>query len=158
MPTFDRQVDDAPIFPFMISVKNLRSGRPQSGLKHRSLPILFWFPSETNLRSKRTSRAGYFSRFSQGELFMKYVAIAAFTLAVAFSAAPASAAMMACTSDNMAKSVSMGATMQDGPGKMGMMKEVGMANSDMSKGKMKSACMHYMKAQKMGMMKSSMGM
>jgi hypothetical protein len=125
MPTFDRQVDDAPIFPFMISVKNLRSGRPQSGLKHRSLPILFWFPSETNLR---------------------------------FSAAPASAAMMACTSDNMAKSVSMGATMQDGPGKMGMMKEVGMANSDMSKGKMKSACMHYMKAQKMGMMKSSMGM
>jgi hypothetical protein len=33
---------------------------------------------------------------------------------------------------------------------MGMAKEMGMANTDMSKGNMKGACMHYMKAQKMG--------
>jgi hypothetical protein len=37
-------------------------------------------------------------------------------------------------------------------------KEMAMANTDMSMGKMKSACMHYMKAQKMSMMKSDMGM
>jgi len=83
---------------------------------------------------------------------MKYLVCAAGVAAI-FAAAPASAAMMACTSDNMAKSMSMGATMQDGPAKMGMMKEVGMANTEMSKGNMRGACMHYMKAQKMGMMK-----
>jgi hypothetical protein len=44
-------------------------------------------------------------------------------------------------------------SMPDGPGKMGMSKEMGMANTDMSNGKMRSACMHYMKAQKMSMMK-----
>jgi hypothetical protein len=85
---------------------------------------------------------------------MKLVAIAAVTIAVGFAIAPASAAMMACTGDNMAKSVAMGATMPDSPGKMGMMKEVGMANTEMSKGNMRGACMHYMRAQKMGMMKS----
>jgi hypothetical protein len=35
-----------------------------------------------------------------------------------------------------------------------MGKEMGMANIEMSKGNMKGACMHYMKAQKMGEMKS----
>jgi hypothetical protein len=85
---------------------------------------------------------------------MKQLALAALALAVGLAAAPASAAMMACTGENMAKSVGMGASMQDGPAKMGMMKEVGMANMAMSKGNMKGACMHYMKAQKMGMMKS----
>ena len=44
-------------------------------------------------------------------------------------------------------------TMADGPGKMGMGKEMGMANMDMS-GNMRGACMHSMKAQKMGMMKA----
>jgi hypothetical protein len=39
---------------------------------------------------------------------------------------------------------------------MGMNKEMGMANMEMSKGNMRGACMHYMKAQKMGMMKSGM--
>jgi hypothetical protein len=66
---------------------------------------------------------------------------------------PASAAMMACTGDNMAKSSMMMGTMPDGAGKMGMTKEMAMANMEMSKGKMKDACAHYMKAQKMGMMK-----
>lgn len=70
---------------------------------------------------------------------------------LAFS--PASAAMMACTSDNMMKSQMM---MQ--PGMNGANKEMAMANSDMSMGKMRSACMHYMKAQKMSMMEPQMGM
>ncbi len=39
---------------------------------------------------------------------------------------------------------------------MGMNKEMAAANMDMSKGNMRGACMHYMKAQKMGMMKSKM--
>jgi len=39
---------------------------------------------------------------------------------------------------------------------MGMSREMGMANADMSKGNMRGACMHYMKAQKMTMMKSGM--
>ena len=39
------------------------------------------------------------------------------------------------------------------PGQTAANKEMGMANMDMSNGKMKSACMHYMKAQKMSMAK-----
>ena len=83
---------------------------------------------------------------------MRYLASVAAIFAI-IAVSPASAKMMACTSDNMAKSMTMGATMQDGPAKMGMMKEVGMANTDMSKGNMRGACMHYRSAQKMGMMK-----
>jgi hypothetical protein len=66
----------------------------------------------------------------------------------AFAFTPASAAMMACTSDNMMKS-----TMMMAPGQTPANKEMAMANMDMSNGKMKGACMHYMKAQKASMMK-----
>jgi hypothetical protein len=86
---------------------------------------------------------------------MKFL-IASAAIAVAFACTPASAAMMACTSDNMMKSMNMGAAMQDGPQKTGMMKEMAMANTQMSKGDMRGACKSYMSAQKMGMMKSSM--
>jgi hypothetical protein len=71
----------------------------------------------------------------------------------AFALSPASAAMMACTGDNMMKSTTMMMSMPDSPGKMAANKEIGMANMDMSNGKMKSACMHYMHAQKAAMMK-----
>jgi hypothetical protein len=64
-------------------------------------------------------------------------------LAVPFAVSPASAAMMKCTSDNMMKS-----TMMMAPGQNPANKEMAMANADMSNGKMGSACMHYMKAQK----------
>ena len=77
---------------------------------------------------------------------MKKLLIATLLSAYAFS--PASAAMMACTGENMAKSTDMMAT-----GPTPANKEMAMANMDMSNGKMKSACMHYMKAQKMSMMK-----
>ena len=80
--------------------------------------------------------------------------IAAATIAIAAACSPASAAMMKCTSENMMKSMSAGASMPDGPGKMGMMKEMAMANTQMSKGDMRGACKSYMKAQKMGAMKS----
>ena len=71
------------------------------------------------------------------------ILIAAAMLSV-FATAPASAKMMACTSDNMMKSTAMMKPEQNAANK-----EMAMANSDMSAGKMKSACMHYMKAQKM---------
>ena len=81
--------------------------------------------------------------------------IAAATIAIAAATvSPASAAMMKCTSENMMKSMNAGASMPDSPGKMGMMKEMAMANTQMSKGDMKGACKSYMKAQKMGAMKS----
>jgi hypothetical protein len=82
---------------------------------------------------------------------MKILITAAMFSALALS--PASAAMMACTGENMTKSSMMMNGMPDGAGKMGMTKEMAMANSDMSKGNMKGGCMHYMKAQKMGMTK-----
>jgi len=77
---------------------------------------------------------------------MKKLIIALLSSAYAFS--PASAAMMTCTGENMAKSAGMMAT-----GPTPANKEMAMANMDMSNGKMKSACMHYMKAQKMNMMR-----
>lgn len=66
----------------------------------------------------------------------------------ALSLTPASAAMMACTGEDMGKSAAMMST-----GQTAANKEMAMANMDMSNGKMRSACMHYMKAQKMSMMK-----
>jgi hypothetical protein len=87
------------------------------------------------------------------EVQMKQVLIAsAIVSALAFS--PVSAQMMPCTADNLAKSMTMMPPMQTPANQ-----EMAMANTDMSNGKMKSACMHYMKAQKMSMMKNdSMGM
>jgi hypothetical protein len=41
-----------------------------------------------------------------------------------------------------------------GPQKMAMMKEMGMANAAVSKGDTRGACKSYMRAQKIGMMKS----
>ena len=69
-------------------------------------------------------------------------------LAVSLAVSPASAAMMACTSDNLAKSTAAMA-----PGQTATNKEMAAANTDMSNGKMGSACRHYMKAQKMSMAK-----
>lgn len=84
---------------------------------------------------------------------MKILLTAAALAGFALSLSPASAAMMACTSDNMMKSTAMMGGMADTPGKMAANKEMAMANTDMSNGKMKGACMHYMKAQKAMMMK-----
>ncbi len=77
---------------------------------------------------------------------MKILITAAMLSALSFT--PASAAMMACTGDNMMKSTAMMS-----PGQTAANKEMAMANTDMSAGKMKTACMHYMKAQKAAMTK-----
>jgi hypothetical protein len=77
---------------------------------------------------------------------MKKLLIAVALTALALP--PASAEMMACTGANIGKSAAMMA-----PGPSDANKELAMANSDMSKGNMKSACTHYMKAQKMSMAK-----
>jgi hypothetical protein len=82
------------------------------------------------------------------------VLFAASAITTVLAISPASAAMMACTSENMAKSVTDIAAMPDGPGKMAMMQEMGMANSAMSKGDMRGACKSYMRLQKMGSKRS----
>jgi hypothetical protein len=82
---------------------------------------------------------------------MKRTAIVVAAL-MALAVAPAYAAKakgMACTGENMAKTAGAMNTMPEGPGKMAMSKEMGMANTEMSKGNMRGACAHYMKAQKM---------
>ncbi|MBA3652013.1 MAG: hypothetical protein H0W66_11185 [Chthoniobacterales bacterium] len=79
------------------------------------------------------------------------------TIAAMFSAlalTPASAKMLSCSGENMMKSSAGMVGMQEGPVKWGMNKEMAAANTDMSKGNMRGACKHYMKAQKMSMMKS----
>jgi hypothetical protein len=82
------------------------------------------------------------------------VLFAASIITAALAMSPASAAMMACTSGNMAKSAAAVDTMPDGPRKMAMMKEIGMANAAMSKGDMRAACKSYIRTQKMGSIKS----
>ena len=77
----------------------------------------------------------------------------AVALLSAVSFTPASAAMMGCTSDNMMKSSAAMSAMNESPAKMAANKEMAMANTDMSNGKMGSACRHYMKAQKLSMAK-----
>jgi hypothetical protein len=77
---------------------------------------------------------------------MKILIAAALVSAVVVS--PASAAMMKCTSANMMKSAAMMA-----PHQTAANKEMAMANTDISNGKMASACKHYMKAQKAAMAK-----
>jgi hypothetical protein len=88
--------------------------------------------------------------FSSEDHMRTLIAVA---LLSAASFTPASAAMMACTSDNMMKSAAMMSNMNEGPTKMAVNKEMAMANTDMSNGKMGSACKHYMKAQKAAMAK-----
>jgi hypothetical protein len=100
----------------------------------------------------RISTAGNMPASFQGRRFMKAILITAAVFS-ALALSPASAAMMKCTSENLAKSSAMMNSMQDGPGKVAMGKEMAMANGDMSKGNMRGGCMHYMKAQKVSMMK-----
>src|SRR5512135_3203078 len=82
-----------------------------------------------------------------GEFSMKTLLTAAAFVVLALS--PASAKMMACTGANVGATMIAVSAMPDSSTKMGMNKELAMANTDMSNGKMRGACMHYMKAQKM---------
>jgi hypothetical protein len=75
------------------------------------------------------------------------------TIAVAaalISFSPASAKMTACTSENMAKSLTAAGAMPYSPGRFALMKEMAAANTAMSKGDMRGACKSYMRAQMMG--------
>ena len=82
------------------------------------------------------------------------VLFAASAITAVLTISPASAAMMACTGENIGKSVTAGDAMPDSPGKRAMMKELGNANTAMSNGDMRAACKSYMRAQKMGSIKS----
>ena len=82
------------------------------------------------------------------------ILFAASAITAVLAMSPASAAMMACTSENIAKSVAAVDTMPDGPRKMAMIRDASLANAAMSKGDMRGACKSYMRAQKMGSTKS----
>jgi hypothetical protein len=82
------------------------------------------------------------------------VMFAASAITAVLATSPASAAMMACTSENMAKSVAAGDAMQERPVKRAMLKELADANTAMSNGNMRAACKSYMRAQKIGLTKS----
>ena len=75
--------------------------------------------------------------------------VTAMTVIAVLAVSPASAQKTACTSENMAKFVKSADAMPDSPGKFAMMKEMGAANTAMSKGDMQGACKSYMRAQKM---------
>ena len=80
---------------------------------------------------------------------MRILIIAAVFSALAFTPASAKTKATACTGENMAKTSAAVTNMPEGPGKMAMSKEMGMVNTEMSKGNMRGACAHYMQAQKM---------
>ena len=80
---------------------------------------------------------------------MKILIIAAVFSALAFTPASAKTKAAACSGENMAKTSAAMATMPDSPDKMALGKQMGMVNTEMSKGNMRGACAHYMKAQKM---------
>jgi len=80
---------------------------------------------------------------------MKILITAAVFSALALTPASAKTKAAACSGEDMAKT---SAAMQTKPytqGTMAMNKEMGMVNTEMSKGNMRGACAHYMKAQKM---------
>jgi hypothetical protein len=79
---------------------------------------------------------------------MKILIIAAVFSALAFTPASAKTKATACSGENMAKTSAAMTTMPEGPGKMSMSKHMGNVNTEMSKGNMRGACAHYMKAQK----------
>jgi hypothetical protein len=84
--------------------------------------------------------------FQTRETKMKnLVVVAAFA---AFSFSPASAKMMACTGENLAKMTDHLATMPQTPKRTAMMREIAMVNTGMSNGNMRGACTHYMIAQR----------
>jgi hypothetical protein len=85
---------------------------------------------------------------------MKQGGIAALTLAAVFAVTPATAKMMSCTSDNMAKSFTAVDGLPDGPQKMAMMREMGLANTALSKGDTRGACLSFMRVQRMGTTRS----
>jgi hypothetical protein len=80
---------------------------------------------------------------------MKILIIAAVFSALAITPASAKTKAAACSGENMAKTTAAMATMPEGPGKMALGKQMGMVNTEMSKGNMRGACAQYMKAQKM---------
>jgi len=60
---------------------------------------------------------------------------------------------MACDGASMGNSYTSMAVMADSRQKYAKQKELGMANTEWSKGNMRGACVHMRKAERMGMMK-----
>ena len=82
---------------------------------------------------------------------MTKISLAVIALAFAFSAITPASAKMSCDKADMVKANSMMMAMPDGDKKMGIYKEMTMANQAVSKGMMKDCTMHIRKVE--GMMK-----
>ncbi len=80
---------------------------------------------------------------------MRTLIMAAVFSALAFTPASAKSKATACSGENMAKTSAAMQTIPYNQGTMAVNKEMGMVNTEMSKGNMRAACAHYMKAQKM---------
>ena len=80
---------------------------------------------------------------------MKLLIVTAALATTAVLVSPASAKMMACTGENLGKSITATAATPDSPKKMAVLKEMAAANTALSKGDARGACKNYMKAQKM---------
>ncbi len=80
---------------------------------------------------------------------MRILIIVAVFSALAFTPASAKTKATTCSGENIAKTSAAMANMPEGPGKMAMSKEMGMVNTEMSKGNMRGACAHYVKVEKM---------
>jgi hypothetical protein len=111
-------------------------------LQHQKCLFPETFRREDAYRANPAWRRIYF----YSEVTMRILITAAMLSVLALT--PASAKMMACTAENIGTSAQAMA-----PGQTPANKEMAMANTDVSNGKMRSACMHYMKAQKMSMAK-----
>ena len=80
---------------------------------------------------------------------MRTLIMAAVFSALAFTPASAKSKATACSGENMAKTSAAMQTMPYTQGTMAVNKEMGMVNTEMSKGNMRAACASYTKVQKM---------
>jgi hypothetical protein len=88
---------------------------------------------------------------------MKFGILAATMIAAgALAFGPASAKMMGCSSEGLAKTESTVEAMPDSPSKMMMQTEIGQANTDISTGNMRGCAMHMGRVERMTMMKPAM--
>jgi hypothetical protein len=109
--------------------------------QHRKCLLPDTLPRQDAYRVESGMAPDFFS-----EVTMRILITAAMFSVLALS--PASAKMMACTAANIGTSAQ---AME--PGQTAANKEIAAANTDVSNGKMRSACKHYMNAQKLSMAK-----
>jgi hypothetical protein len=130
-----------------------RPQRAQQNIPYRGAALKIYSPNEPTA-DKFVSLEPALAGFYLHEVPMtKFLVTAAIFSGLAITSVSAKPMMMGCSGDGMMKMNNMTTAMADGQQKMMMNREIGMANTAMSKGDMRGCNMHMMKAQKMSMMK-----